>query len=386
MRRRRHCTTRARRPPQQEPSSSPDDVHRTVANPSPTTFSTSAADGFVGAIGDTPLIVLPKLSAAVGRRILGKAEYLNPGGSVKDRAARGIVEDFEARGLLRAGGVVVEGTAGNTGIGLALVGNARGYRTIIVMPDDQAPEKYGLLRTYGAELHVVPAAPYTNQANYYHEARRIAEATPGAVWANQFENTANRDAHERTTGPEIIAQTGGTLTAFVAAAGTGGTIAGVGRALKAHDAVIRVVLADPYGSALFSYVKTGELAVEGDSNAEGIGIKRLVANFAGAPVDDALRVDDRTLTEMAHWLLREEGLFVGGSAALNVAAAARYARTLPAGSTVVTILCDGGDRYRSRLYDAAWLRENDVVPHVRELWVRVAHKNSRPFACGTTVR
>ena len=339
-----------------------------MPNPSPTVVSTAPSAGFVGAIGNTPLIALPKLSAALGRTILGKAEFLNPGGSVKDRAARGIIEDFEARGLLvPGGGVVVEGTAGNTGIGLTLVGNARGYRTIIVMPDDQAPEKYGLLRTYGADLRVVPSAPYTNDANYYHEARRVAEATPGAVWANQFENTANRDAHERTTGPEIIAQTGGALDAFVAAAGTGGTIAGAGRALKAHDPKIRVVLADPYGSALFSYVTTGELATDGDSNAEGIGIKRIVANFEGAPVDDALRVDDRTLTEMAHWLVREEGLFVGGSAALNVAAAARYSRTLPAGSTVVTVLCDGGDRYRSRLYDAEWLRENDVVPQATDL-------------------
>ncbi len=324
-------------------------------------------DGFVGAIGDTPLIALPKLSAAIGRTILGKAEFLNPGGSVKDRAARGIIEDFENRGLLAPGGVVVEGTAGNTGIGLTLVGNARGYRTIIVMPDDQAREKYDLLRAFGADLRVVEAVPYTNDANYYHEARRVAESIPGAVWANQFENTANRDAHERTTGPEIIAQTGGTLAAFVAAAGTGGTIAGVGRALKAYDPAIRVVLADPYGSALYNYVKTGTLAVEGDSNAEGIGIKRIVANFKGAPVDDAVRVDDRTLTEIAHWLLREEGLFVGGSAALNVAAAARYARTLPAGSSVVTVLCDGGDRYRSRLYDTAWLRENDVVPVATDL-------------------
>ncbi len=337
-----------------------------MPNPSPSAAATTA-DGFVGAIGNTPLIALPKLSAALGRTILGKAEYLNPGGSVKDRAARGIVEDFEARGLLKPGGIVVEGTAGNTGIGLTLVGNARGYRTIIVMPDDQAPEKYALLRTYGAELHVVEAAPYTNPANYYHEARRIAEATPGAVWANQFENTANRDAHERTTGPEIIAQTGGRIDAFVAAAGTGGTIAGTGRALKAHDPSIRVVLADPYGSALFAYVTTGELAVEGDSNAEGIGIKRIVANFAGAPVDDALRVDDRTWAEMAHWLVREEGLFVGGSAALNVAAAARYSRTLPAGSVVVTVLCDGGDRYRSRLYDPDWLRENGVTPQATDL-------------------
>jgi cysteine synthase A len=330
-------------------------------------LATLPRDGFVGAIGNTPLIALPKLSAAIGRTILGKAEYLNPGGSVKDRAARGIIEDFEARGMLAPGGVVVEGTAGNTGIGLALVGNARGYRTIIVMPDDQAAEKYALLRAFGADLRVVEAAPYTNDANYYHEARRVAESIPGAVWANQFENTANRDAHEATTGPEIIAQTEGKLSAFVAAAGTGGTIAGVGRALKAYDPAIRVVLADPYGSALYSFVKTGALTVEGDSNAEGIGIKRIVANFKGAPVDDAVRVDDRTLTEMAHWLVREEGLFVGGSAALNVAAAARYARTLPAGSRVVTVLCDSGDRYRSRLYDAEWLRENDVVPTATDL-------------------
>ncbi|MBV9438354.1 MAG: cysteine synthase A [Candidatus Eremiobacteraeota bacterium] len=319
-------------------------------------------DGFVGTIGETPLVALPRLSAALGRTILGKAEFLNPGGSVKDRAALGIVERFEAEGRLRPGGTVVEGTAGNTGIGLTLVGNARGYRTVIVMPDDQAPEKYGLLRAIGAELHVVPAVAYTNEANYYHEARRVAEATPGAVWANQFENTANRDAHERTTGPEIVRQMGGALDAFVAAAGTGGTIAGVGRALKAHDRNVRVVLADPHGSALYSYVKRGTLDVEGDSNVEGIGIKRIVANFAGAPVDDAVRVDDRTMIEMTHWLLRNEGIFVGGSSGINVAAAARFAALLPAGSRVVTILCDGGDRYRSRLYDSAWLAENDLVP------------------------
>jgi cysteine synthase A len=332
-----------------------------VPNPSHTTAD-DTRDGFAGAVGSTPLIGLPKLSAALGRTIFGKAEFLNPGGSVKDRAALGIISDFEARGLLGPGGVVVEGTAGNTGIGLALVGNARGYRTIIVMPDDQATEKYALLRAFGAELHVVPAVSFADDANYYHVARRLAEATPGAVWANQFENTANRDAHERTTGPEIYAQTGGALDAFVAAAGTGGTIAGCGRALKARDPQIRVILADPYGSALYGYVKTGRLETEGDSNAEGIGIKRIVANFAGAPVDDAVRVDDRTMVEMAHWLLREEGLFVGGSAALNVAAAARCARGLPAGSRVVTILCDGGERYRSRLYNANWLAENDVVP------------------------
>jgi cysteine synthase len=324
-------------------------------------------EGFSGAIGNTPLIRLSTLSAYVGRDIFAKAEHLNPGGSVKDRAALGIIEDFVRRGMLKPGGVVVEGTAGNTGIGLTLVGNSRGYRTIIVMPDDQAPEKYALLRTFGADLRVVEAAPFTNDANYYHEARRIAESMPGAVWANQFENTVNRDTHERTTGPEIVAQMGGKLDAFVAAAGTGGTLAGSGRALKAHDPAIRIVLCDPYGSSLYNYVKSGKLEPEGDSTAEGIGIKRLTANFKGAPVDDAVRVDDRAMIEMAHWLLREAGLFVGGSAALNVVGAARYAATLPAGSRVVTILCDGGDRYRSRIYDATWLAENDLVPQAKDL-------------------
>jgi cysteine synthase A len=327
----------------------------------------TTVDGFSGAIGNTPLIRLEMLSAYVGREIFGKAEHLNPGGSVKDRAALGIIEDFERRGLLKPGGVVVEGTAGNTGIGLTLVGNARGYRTIIVMPDDQAPEKYELLRTFGADLRVVEAAPFTNDANYYHEARRIAESIPGAVWANQFENTVNRDTHERTTGPEIVAQMDGKLDAFIAAAGTGGTLAGTGRALKAHDPQIRVVLCDPYGSALYHFIKDGKLEPEGDSVAEGIGIKRLTANFKGAPVDDAVRVDDQTMVEMAHWLLRETGLFVGGSAALNVAGAARYAATLPAGSRVVTVLCDGGDRYRSRIYNAAWLEENGLVPQAKDL-------------------
>ena len=340
--------------PQQAPAASP--------------TADATALGFVGAIGNTPLIALPKLSAALGRTILGKAEYLNPGGSVKDRAARGIIEDFERRGLLTSGGTVVEGTAGNTGIGLTLVGNARGYRSVIVMPDDQAAEKYALLRAYGADLRVVEAAPFSNEEkNYYHVARRIAESIPGAVWANQFENTANRDAHERTTGPEIYTQAGGQLSAFVAAAGTGGTLAGVGRALRARDGDIRIVLADPYGSALYSYVKTGTLETEGDSTTEGIGIKRITANFKDAPVDDAVRVDDRTMVAMAHWLLREEGLFLGGSAGLNVAAAARVALTMPAGSRVVTILCDGGDRYRSRLYDATWLEENELVPATTDL-------------------
>lgn len=324
-------------------------------------------EGFVGAIGATPLIALPKLSAELGRTILGKAEYLNPGGSVKDRAAGSMLEAFERAGRLQPGGTVVEGTAGNTGIALALIGNARGYRTHIVMPDDQSPEKYALLRTYGAELTVVESVPFTNDENFYHAARRIAESTPGAVWVNQFENTANRDAHERTTGQEILEQTGAELHAFVTAAGTGGTIAGVSRALKARDPRIRIVLADPYGSVLYSYVKTGTLATEGDSEVEGIGIKRITANFKDTAIDDALRIEDRAMVAMAHWLVRNEGLYLGGSASLNVTAAARYAMSLPEGSRVVTILCDGGDRSRSRIYHDGWLAENNLTPTSSDL-------------------
>jgi cysteine synthase A len=328
---------------------------------------TAVRPGFSGTIGETPLVALPKLSAAIGRRILGKAEFLNPGGSVKDRAARGILDDAEAAGRIRPGGTIVEGTAGNTGIALALLANARGYRAIIVVPDDQSPEKIALLRTIGADVRVVPAVPFTNPANYYHVARGIAEETPGAVWADQFDNLANRNAHYATTGPEIWSAAGPELAAFVAACGTGGTLAGTSRFLKERNPGIRIALCDPYGSALYAYVKTGELTVEGDSNAEGIGIKRITKNFAGTPVDDAVRVDDRTMVEMATWLLREEGLYLGGSAALNVAGAARYARTLPPGSVVATILCDGGERYRSRLWNDAWLAENDCTPAATDL-------------------
>jgi cysteine synthase len=323
--------------------------------------------GFIGAIGNTPHVILPKLSEALGRTIVGKAEFLNPGGSVKDRAAKGIVEDAEARGALRPGGTIVEGTAGNTGIALSLIANARGYRSIICIPDDQSPEKYDMLRTFGADLRIVPAAPFTNPKNYYHVAREIAEATPGAVWADQFNNVANRRAHYSSTGPEIWAAFGTEITAFAAACGTGGTLAGTALFLKEQHPSIRTVLCDPMGSALFSYVKTGEMNVTGDSNAEGIGIKRITENFKGAPIDDALQIDDRTMVEMVYWLLREEGIYVGGSAALNVVGAARYAKTLPKGSTVVTILCDGGDRYRSRLWNRAWLQENDCAPQSHDL-------------------
>ncbi|MBV8172370.1 MAG: cysteine synthase A [Candidatus Eremiobacteraeota bacterium] len=319
------------------------------------------------AVGDTPLIRIPHLSAALGRNILGKAEHLNPGGSVKDRAAKYIIEAAERAGTLAAGGTIVEGTAGNTGIALALLGNARGYRTIIVIPDDQSPEKFDLLRVLGADVRAVPAVPFADENNYYHVARRIAQETPNALWADQFNNLANRDAHYETTGPEIWRDGGATLDAFVAAAGTGGTFAGVSRFLKEQNEAIRCVLADPLGSALFCYVKTGRLEFEGDSFVEGIGIKRVTDNFKDAPVDDAVRVSDRDAVEMAHYLLREEGLLLGGSAALNVVAAARVAKGCPAGASVVTILCDGGARAMSRLYNARWLAENELTPTARGL-------------------
>ncbi|MGA8326760.1 MAG: cysteine synthase A [Candidatus Cybelea sp.] len=317
--------------------------------------------GFSGAVGNTPLIELRELSRELGRRVLGKAEFLNPGGSVKDRAARGIVDDAEARGALQPGGTIVEGTAGNTGIALALVANERGYKSVIVVPDDQSREKIELLRAYGSDVRVVPAVAFTNPQNYYHVASRIAQETPGAFWANQFENLANRRAHEATTGPEIWEQGGGRIDAFVAAAGTGGTIAGVASALKTRREAILTVLCDPMGSALYNYVNNGELKPEGDSDLEGIGIKRLTANFEGAPVDRAIRVTDAQAVAMAHWLLEHDGIFVGGSSGLNVVGAAMIARGIPAGSTVVTILCDGGGRYLSRIFNDAWMRENNFA-------------------------
>ena len=298
---------------------------------------------------------------------MGKAEFLNPGGSVKDRAAKYIVAAAEASGALASGGTVVEGTAGNTGIALALVSNERGYRSIIVVPDDQAAEKIALLRLYTADVRVVPSAPFASEKNYYHVARRIAAETAGAVWADQFENPANWRAHEQTTGPELWEQTGGKIDAFVASAGTGGTIRGVSVALKNRNENILTVLCDPMGSALHNYVTNGELTAEGDSDLEGIGIKRITANFAGAPIDRAVRVQDRDAIEMVHWLLEHEGLFVGGSAGLNVVGAARIAQGLPEGSTVVTILCDGGQRYISRLLNDTWLREHDVQPRATGL-------------------
>jgi len=331
------------------------------------TLDISARRGFAGTIGNTPHVVLEKLSGKIGRTIVGKAEFLNPGGSVKDRAALGIVDAAEREGRLEPGGTIVEGTAGNTGIALALLANSRGYRTIIVIPDDQSAEKIAMLKIFGADVRVVKSVPFTNEQNYYHVARRIAEQTPNAIWADQFNNTANRKAHEATTGVEIWNAFGSSLAAFVAATGTGGTLGGVARALKSRDPKIKTVAADPMGSAIYSYVRSGELCAEGDSEVEGIGIRRLTENLKDTPLDDAVRVEDRAWIAMAHWLLQHEGLYVGGSAALNVVAAVRYARTLPKDSVVCTILCDGGERYRSRLYDGAWLAQQGFMPETDAL-------------------
>jgi cysteine synthase A len=321
----------------------------------------SIVEGFAGSVGHTPLIRLRGLSAETGCEILGKAEFLNPGGSVKDRAALAIVLDAERRGVLRAGGTVVEGTAGNTGIGLAHVCNTRGYRCVIVMPDNQSPEKYELLQTLGAEVHSVPAVPYSNPNQYQKVAQRLAATLPNAVWANQFDNTANRDAHERTTGPEIWAQTDGRLDVFVAAAGTGGTLGGVARYLKSRRAAIRCVLADPPGSSLYQYVRSGTLAATGSGSiTEGIGIGRVTANLAGAPIDDAVHIEDAETVSCVYRLLDEEGLFLGSTSGINVAAAVRMARTLGPGHTLVTVLCDGGAKYQSRLYNRAWLEEKGL--------------------------
>ncbi|MBB4267460.1 cysteine synthase A [Roseospira visakhapatnamensis] len=317
-------------------------------------------DGFLSAIGDTPLIRLSWPSAETGCTILGKAEFLNPGGSVKDRAALALVRDGEARGLLTPGGTIVEGTAGNTGIGLTLVGNALGYRTLIVMPETQSQEKKDTLRMCGADLRLVPAKPFKDPGNYVHVSRRLAEETPGAFWANQFDNVANREGHRRTTGPEILRQAGGRLDAFTCAVGTGGTLAGVALALKAHDPAIRVVLADPHGSGLHAWITEGTPRAEGSSITEGIGQGRVTANLEGAPIDDALRISDAQALDVLFNLVMHDGLVLGGSAGINVAAAMRVARALGPGHTVATILCDGGARYQSKLYNATFLKNHDL--------------------------
>lgn len=332
----------------------------------------SIAGGFVGSVGNTPLIKLRGVSEETGCEILGKAEFMNPGGSVKDRAARAIITAAEQRGELPPGGTVVEGTAGNTGIGLAHVCNARGYRCVIVMPDNQSPEKYTLLETLGAEVHKVPTVPYSNPNQYQKVAQRLAASLPNAIWANQFDNTVNRQAHVETTGPEIWAQTGGHIDAFVAAAGTGGTLAGVAEYLKSQRSSVRCVLADPPGSSLYEFVQNGALKATGSGSiTEGIGIGRVTANFKDAPLDDALHIEDPESVRFVYRLLYEEGLFLGSTSGINVAAAVRVARGLGPGHTVVTILCDGGAKYQSRLFNRQWLEQKGLAsyaltPPVRE--------------------
>jgi cysteine synthase A len=313
------------------------------------------APDIIAMIGNTPLVKLKGPSAATGSTILGKAEFLNPGGSVKDRAALGIIEDAESRGLLQPGGIIVEGTAGNTGIGLAVVGSARGYRTIIVMPETQSREKQDTLRALGAELVLVPAAAYSNPAHYVHTSRRIAEETPGAVWANQFDNVANRMAHIKTTAPEIWAQTGGTVTGFTCACGTGGTLAGVALGLRAENPDIKIALTDPEGAALFNYFAHGELRSEGSSVSEGIGQSRITANLDGLHVDAQFRIGDAEGMAWVRRLNAEEGLCLGLSSGINVAGAVRLAEAMGPGQVIVTILCDSGLRYMSTIYNPEWL-------------------------------
>jgi cysteine synthase len=318
--------------------------------------------GFVNAVGNTPLIRLNSFSDQTGCEILGKAEFLNPGGSVKDRAALYIIEDAEAKGLLKPGGTVVEGTAGNTGIGLAHICNAKGYKCLIVIPDTQSQEKMDALRVLGAEVLAVPAVPYKDPNNYVKLSGRLAAETENAVWANQFENLANRMAHYETTGPEIWAQTDGKIDAWVASTGTGGTYAGVAMYLKEKNPNIKTVLADPMGSGLYSYVKTGEIHMEGSSVTEGIGNSRVTGNLEGAPIDDAIQVDDQECIRVIYQLLRKDGLFMGGSVGINVGAAVALAKQLGPGHTIVTVLCDGGTRYQSKLYNPQWLAEKGLMP------------------------
>ena len=322
-------------------------------------------DGFTDTIGNTPLIKLRKASELTDCTILGKAEFLNPGSSVKDRAALAIIEDAEKSGALRPGGVIVEGTAGNTGIGLALVADARGYRTVIVIPETQSQEKKDMIRLAGAELREVPAAPYKSPDNYVKVSGRLAEELAasepnGAIWANQFDNTANRDGHYRTTGPEIWEQTAGSVDGFVCSVGTGGSLAGVSMALRERNKDVTIAIADPMGSALYNYFAHGELKAEGSSITEGIGTSRITANMEGIEVDVPFQIPDEEALPIVFDLLRHEGHCLGGSSGINVAGAIRLARHLGPGHTIVTLLCDFGTRYQSKLFNPAFLREKGL--------------------------
>jgi cysteine synthase A len=323
------------------------------------------SNGIIEAIGNTPLIRLERVSAATGCNILGKAEFMNPGQSVKDRAALFIIEDAVKKGELRPGGVIVEGTAGNTGIGLALVGNAMGFHCVIVIPETQSYEKKDTLRLCGAELVEVPAVPYSNPNNYVKLSGRLAEQLAkteknGAIWANQFDNVANRQGHIETTGPEIWRQTDGKVDGFVCAVGTGGTLAGIAVALKSYNSAVRIALADPMGAALYSYYTTGKLKSEGSSITEGIGQGRITKNLEGAPIDTAYQIPDEEAVPIIFDLLEHEGLCLGGSSGINIAGAVRLAKELGPGHTIVTILADYGTRYQSKLFNPQFLREKNL--------------------------
>ncbi|MBP0041933.1 MAG: cysteine synthase A [Roseofilum sp. SBFL] len=317
--------------------------------------------GFIATVGNTPLIRLNSFCEETGCEILGKAEFLNPGGSVKDRAALYIIEEAEKQGLLKPGGTVVEGTAGNTGIGLAHICNAKGYRCKIIIPETQSQEKIEALRTLGAEVQTVPAVPYRDPNNYVKLSGRVAAELDNAIWANQFENLANRQAHYETTGPEIWQQTDGKIEGWVTATGTGGTYAGVALYLKEKKPNIQVVVADPMGSGLYSYVKTGEIKPEGSSVTEGIGNSRITKNMEEVPIDDAIQVDDTECIRVLYQLLRRDGLFMGGSVGINVGAAVALAKQMGPGHTIVTVLCDGGARYQSKLYNREWLASKNLL-------------------------
>jgi cysteine synthase A len=325
--------------------------------------------GFLDSIGNTPLIRLNRLSDATGCEILGKAEFLNPGGSVKDRAALAIIEDAEASGTLKPGGTIVEGTAGNTGIGLGLVGNAKGYKTIIVIPETQSQEKMDMLKLCGVDLRPVPARPYRDPSNYVKVSGRTAdelnEKNPGsAIWANQFDNVANRQGHFKTTGPEIWRQTDGTVDGFICAVGTGGTLAGVGMFLKEQNPDVKIGLADPMGAALYNYYANGELKSEGSSITEGIGQGRITKNLEGAPLDMPYQIPDAEALQVVYDLIEQEGLVLGGSSGINVAGAVRMAKDLGPGHTIVTVLCDSGTRYQSKMFNPTFLAEKGLpAPH-----------------------
>ena len=322
-------------------------------------------NGLLETIGNTPLIKLKKASQLTGCTILGKAEFLNPGGSVKDRAAKYIIEDAESKGLLKPGGTIVEGTAGNTGIGLALVANAKGYRTVIVIPDSQSQEKKDMLRLCGADLREVPPAPYKDPANYVRYSGRLAQELAasepnGVIWANQFDNVANRNGHYVSTGPEIWQQTHGNIDGFTCAVGTGGTLAGTSQYLKEQNPEIVTAVSDPMGAFLYEYYKNGELKTQGSSITEGIGQSRITANLEDARIDDAFQIPDEEALPIVFDLLKEEGLCLGGSSGINVAGAIRLAKQLGPGKTIVTLLCDSGTRYQSKLFNPEFLKEKEL--------------------------